>query len=608
MTHNIMGKVLVVDLNDQEISTLALPESIYRQYLGGSGLAARLLFDRTDETTEPLGPENVLAFTVGPLAGTIVPTSNRFAVAARSPLTGIWGEADCGGRWGAELKRAGWDGILVHGRSERPVYLQIEDDEARILDADQLWGKDTYEVDLPGQVVCIGQAGENLVPMAAIMHHGEHGRAAGRCGLGAVMGSKQLKAISVQGTGRVAPYDNQRLAESVRERIPEIRDSTGGFRAHGTAGGLQYFEEIGNLPIKNWAQGSWNGASKITGARMTETILVKNYACGGCPIGCGRTVEVKDGPYKGVQGGGPEYETLGAFGSMCLIDDLPAIAKMHELCNRYGLDVISAGSTIAFAMEAQERGLIQGGPAWGDAQAAIELVHQVAHNKGDLGQLLSGGVRRAAALIGGEAENFAIHVKGLELPMHDPRAHWAAALGYATSERGACHLQGFSQIYERALPATDFGYDEILPRDQAEEKGRLTALSQNLMALFDSLKMCKFTVFGTVVLADMIEWTNLVTGWDLTKEEILQIGERIHNLRRLYNLRLGTGVKDDTLPTRILVQRRGEGGAADSLPPLGRMLADFYEYRGWTAEGKPTMAKLRELGLEREGEMIGLDS
>jgi aldehyde:ferredoxin oxidoreductase len=608
MAHNIMGKVLIVDLNDQRVSTLALPESIYRQYLGGSGLAARLLFDRTDDQTDPLGPENVLAFMVGPLTGSAVPTTNRFAVAARSPQTGIWGEADCGGRWGAELKRAGWDGILIHGRSERPVYLQIEDSEASIHDADHLWGMDTYEVTLPGQVVCIGQAGENLVPMAAIMHHAEHGRAAGRCGLGAVMGSKQLKAIAVQGTGRISVFDSNRLMKSLRTEIPNIQEATVGFSTHGTSGGLAHFEEIGNLPIKNWAQGSWKKAVRITGARMTETILVKNYACGGCPIGCGRTVEVKDGPYKGVRGGGPEYETLGAFGSMCLIDNLPAIAKMHELCNRYGLDVISTGSSIAFAMEAQERGLIQGGPAWGDADAAIELVHQIAHNEGELGQLLSGGVRRAAALIGGEAENFAMHVKGLELPMHEPRAYWAAALGYATSERGACHLQGFAQIYERAVPATDFGYEEILPRDQADEKGRLTAESQNLMALFDSLKMCKFILFGKVGLADMIDWINLVTGWDLTKEEALQIGERIHNLRRLYNLRLGIGIKDDTLPTRILVRRRGEGGAADSLPPLGRMLADYYEHRGWTPEGRPTMAKLRELGLEREGEIIGLGS
>ncbi|MBN1319166.1 MAG: aldehyde ferredoxin oxidoreductase family protein [Anaerolineales bacterium] len=607
MAESISGKILIVDLKKRSTSIYILPESFYRQYLGGSGMAVRLLFDRTDETTDPLGPENVLAFTVGPLTGTIVPTTNRFTVAARSPLTGIWGEADCGGRWGGELKRAGWDGILIHGISERPVYLEIEDERVSIRDAENLWGKDTFEVDLPGQIVCIGQAGENLVPMAGIMHDREHGRAAGRCGLGAVMGSKKLKAIAVQGSGRIKPYDSKALAESVRAKIPQIQESTGGFRIHGTAGGLEHFEEIGNLPIKNWAQGSWEGASKITGARMTETILVKNYACAGCPIGCGRTIEVKEGPYSGVHGGGPEYETLGAFGSMCLIDDLPAIARLNELCNRYGLDVISTGSTVAFAMEAHERGLIQNGPEWGDAEAAIELVHQIAHNRGELGQLLSGGVRRAAKLLGRNAENFAVHVKGLELPMHEPRAYWSAGLGYATSERGACHLQGLPQIFERSLPALDFGYQEILPRDQAEEKGRLTAMSQNWMALFDSLKMCKFTIFGGVRLADMVEWTNLVTGWDLSTEEALKIGERIHNLKRLYNLRLGISVEDDTLPSRILVRRRGEGGAADLLPPLGRMLADYYMYRGWTPEGKPRIAKLDQLGLEREGVLLGLN-
>lgn len=606
MLDNVAGKVLVVDLSNQEVSALSLSEQVYRQYIGGSGLAVRLLFDRTDERTDPLGPENVLALTVGPLTGSAVPTSNRFAVAARSPLTGIWGEADCGGHWGAALKRAGLDGLLITGRSDKPVYLWVEDGGAEIRDASHLWGVDTHEVDLPGQVVSIGAAGENQVPMASIMHDSEHGRAAGRCGLGAVMGSKHLKAIAVNGTGRSTIFDQDGLTASVREVIPQMREQATGFRIHGTAGGLQHFEEIGNLPIKNWAQGSWDGAPKITGATMTDTILVKNYACGGCPIGCGRTVEVDDGTYRVPRGGGPEYETLGSFGSMCLIDDLAAIAKMNELCNRYGLDVISTGSTIAFAMEAQERGLIENGPTWGDAEAVIDLVHRIAHNEGEMGRLLAGGVRRAARLIGRNAEDFAVHVKGLELPMHEPRAHWAAALGYATSERGACHVNGFAQVFERALPARDLGYEEILPRNQAEDKGRLVAESQHWMALFDSLKMCKFAIFGGVGLDQMLEWTRLVTGWEITKEEALRAGERIQNLRRLFNYRLGMSVKDDTLPARILVQRRGEGGAPDSLPPLGRMLADYYEYRGWTPDGRPTRAKLVSLGLEREADEVGI--
>jgi len=543
---------------------------------------------------------------VGPLTGSTVPTSNRFAVTARSPKTGIWGESDCGGHWGAALKRAGLDGLLVVGRADAPVYLWVEDGQAEIRDAADLWGVDTYDLELPGQVVCIGPAGENLIPMAAIMHDGRNGRAAGRCGLGAVMGSKHLKAIAVRGTGRITVYDREGLVASLREMMPQMRQATVNLRAHGTGGGLEQFEVIGNLPIKNWVKGSWEQAAEITGARMTETILTENYACGGCPIGCGRTVKVSEGPYRGVEGGGPEYETLGAFGSMCLIDELPAIAKLNELCNRYGLDTISTGSSVAFAMEAQERGLIQGGPAWGDADAAIDLVHWIARNEGELGQLLSGGVQRAAELIGHNAEDFALHVKELELPMHEPRAYWAAALGYATSERGACHLQGFAQIFERILPARDFGYDDLLPRDQAEEKGRLVAESQHLMALFDSLKMCKFSLFAGIRMAEILNWTKLVTGWDISKEEALQIGERIHNLRRLYNLRLGMSAKDDTLPTRILVQRRGEGGAPDSLPPLGRMLADYYAYRGWTSEGRPTLAKLTTLGLEREAEMAGI--
>lgn len=599
MPNGYCGTILRVNLTEGKITRQSLEEGLLRQYIGGSGLVARFLYDETTVETDPLGPDSVLAFMAGPLVGTRVSTSNRFAAAARSPLTGLWGESDCGGRWGGELKRTGFDGILITGQAASPVYLWVEDDQAELRDAGELWGLDTYELDLSEEVVCIGPAGERGVRYAAIMSGGRHGRAAARCGLGAVMGSKKLKAIAVKGSGRVQAHDEEGLTRSLREILPMVKEHTAGMSRNGTAGGLVTFEKSGDLPIENWRGGSWSEqAEAISGPRMTETILTDTYACGGCPIGCGRVVEVTEGPFAGVKGAGPEYETCASFGSLCLIDDLPAIAKINELCNRYGMDTISAGAVVAFAMEAREKGLLDEGPAWGDAEGVVRLVHQIGQREGELGWLLGEGVRRVAEMWGGRAMDFAIHVKGMELPMHDPRAFFSLAVGYATSSRGACHLQAFSHVFERVLTMPELGYPESLPRFQVEGKGGITAKLQDLMALFDSLKLCKFILFGQVNLEIILTWLNSVTGWEMGQEELMQIGERINNLRRMFNVRLGASRKDDWLPLRILVHRRGQGGAPDTLPPLGQMLADYYAFRGWDEEGIPRPEKLAELGLQ----------
>lgn len=612
MPYGYMGKFLRVDLTKKKAWVEDLDSAVARKYIGGSGLAAKYLYEETDGSTDPLGPDNLLVFMTGPFTGTVVPNSGRHAVAAKSPLTGIWAEGDAGGTWGVMLKRAGFDGILIRGKATEPVYLWVHEQGVEIRPAEHLWGKDTFEVaDLikaethPKAVVSsIGQAGENLVRIAVVMSDGREGRTAGRGGLGAVMGSKNLKAVAVYGTKRPMAAKEEDLKTFTKEMVTAIRDRTQGMSRFGTAGGLQAMEELGDLPIRNWYQGSWpEGAAKIGGARLAESILTRNYHCGACVIGCGRVVKLGRGEYAGVEQGGPEYETLASLGALCLVDNLEAVALANEYCNRYGLDTISTGSAVAFAMECWEHGLITAQDTdglkleWGSAEAMLTLVQAIARREG-LGRLLADGVRAAAQALGPRAEEYAIHVKGLEFPAHDPRAYNSVAVGYATSNRGACHLQGFTHMFEKSVTMPELGYDEIQDRFGVEGKGELTAKCQDLMCLMDALKMCKFSLSGGVKVTHMIKWLNYVTGWDVSLQEFLKTGERIFNLKRLYNVRCGISRKDDILPPRILTHKRGSGGAADNLPPLGEMLGEYYTWRGWSEEGIPTHAKLRELGLE----------
>ncbi len=603
------GKMLRVDLTAGTMAVENLEEEMLRKYIGGSGIGARILYDETGPETDPLGPDNRFIVMTGPYVGTPIPTSCRHQIIARSPLTGIYGESDCGGNFGIELKAAGFDGIVVQGAAKEPVYLWVHDGQAELRPAGQFWGKDTYETDTrlkaetnpKAQGIYIGPAGENLVLLAAVMNDGKEGRAAGRGGMGAVMGSKNLKAIMAYGTAKIPVIEPQKLRDLIRSHAPTIMENTVAFQKFGTDGSLATFNEIGDLPIKNWAQGLWTeGSEKITGATMTNTILTRQYHCHGCIIGCGRTVKTSRGPSAGMEIAGPEYETCGAFGSNCLIDDLEAIAEANDLCNRYGLDTISTGSAIAFAMEAYEKGLLAkestGGIelTWGNAEAMLEVVRQIGERRG-LGELLGQGVKRASEQIGGQ--DFAQHVKGMELPMHDPRCFSSVAVGYATSNRGACHLQGLSHIFEARVPFADWGFETTLPRHDVEGKGKMVALAQNWMSLMDSLKICKFSAIGKTTMHQMTDMLNYITGWDMTFEEFAQAGERIFNLKRMYNVRLGITRADDVLPKRILTEPRPEGGSAGFLPPLAGMLDEYYAARGWDSNGIPRPEKLAELGL-----------
>lgn len=606
------GKILRVELSRERVETQALDEDLAKKFIGGSGLAAKILYDETGADTDPLGPENLLIFMTGPFAATPVITSGRHAVVTKSPLTGIFAESDSGGTWGAVLKKAGFDGIVVKGKAKKPVYLWVVEGRAEIRDASHLWGQDTYEVEgaireetrKDAVVASIGPAGEKLVRFASILTDGKDARAAGRAGVGAVMGSKNLKAIAVHGTQAVEMADAEALRASLKDLSPMVAKNTEGMRKFGTAGGLAAFENLGSLPLQNWKfQGRWQqGAEKIAGPAMAAKILTGNYYCDRCVIGCGRRVKIDKGPYAGVEGAGPEYETMAFLGSLCLVDDLEAIAKGNELCNRYGMDTISTGAAIAFAMEAYEKGLIgkqETGEIellWGRGDVMVKMVEKIGKREG-LGNLLGEGVRRAAETLGRNSVEFSLHVKGLEIPGHDPRAYNGGALSYATSNRGACHLAGFTHVFERILTMPEIGVETPLPRTEVKGKGELAAKTQNVMCLFDALKLCKFTLFGGLKLTPIVDWYTYVTGVSMDVAEFLQIGERIFNLKRLYNVRCGVSRKDDTLPVRLLTLKRKGEGWTPNLPPLGEMLSDYYGYRGWSEEGIPLPEKLQELGL-----------
>jgi len=605
------GKILHVDLARQNQRVELLSEGEVRAYLGGSGLAAKRLWEMTSAETDPLGTGNVLIFMTGPLTGTKVPLSGRHEVVAKSPLTGIYGECDVGGRWGTELKRSGFDGVVITGKSAKHTYLWVNESGIEFRDAEHLWGLDTYEAsevlrketDPKAIEACIGPAGERLALIAAIMHDGRDGRAAGRCGLGAVMGSKNLKAVVTKGDKEIPVIDEKRLSEMTKKLAPEILKNTKRLAAFGTSQVMTTLEELGDVPIRNWRRGRWQeGAEKLSGDTMAKTILKARYYCSACIVGCGRIVAIDHGEYKGVEGAGPEYESMALLGANALVDDLEAVAKAHELCNRYGLDVISTGAVIGFALEAAERGILTRDRNediafdWGSGKQIVEMVEKVGRREG-IGYLLGEGVMRASAKLGGGSGAFALHVKGLEPPGHDPRAYNSLAAGYATGNRGACHLQGMSYAFERSVTMPEIGINEIQDRFGVVEKGELVAKTQDLMSLLDSIKLCKFILYGGAKVTHMLEWFNAVTGLGIDQTEFLMAGERIYNLKRMYNVRCGITKKDDTVPDRMLQEKRMEGGAAENLPPFSEMLDEYYAYRGWDQNGVPTKAKLHKLGL-----------
>jgi aldehyde:ferredoxin oxidoreductase len=614
MKNGYMEKILKVDLSNRTSEIITVSESVRKQYVGGSGLAAWYLLSHTDpEKFGALEPENTFALFTGPAAGTPVYSSSRFTVSAKSPLTQTWGEANSGGKFAQDLKSNGFDGIVIENASSEPVNIWIDKDTVEIKDATHCWGKDTYELSpiLKSEYgdainfVCCGPAGEKQILLSAVMNDGVDGRAAGRGGLGAVLGSKNLKCIVVsKGNHKTPLYDRKSLIASIGRYGKAMKEQTESVRAFGTSCGMEFLEMVGRLPVKNWSKGSWpHGAEKISGQKMVEKIGSGNYHCGHCIIGCGQAVKIDQGPYKMDKCPGPEYETSAMFGANCLIDDIGAIAKANDLCNRYGLDTISTGGVIAFCMEAYERGIVSQKDTdgiemtWGNAEGMIEMVKAIGEGIG-FGGILGKGVRQVAQILGREAEEFAVHVKGLELPAHDPRARYSAALSYATSNRGACHLNIFGMDFEDgSVPPEGLGYDEVQDPHKVEGKAGYSIKMQDLMAFFDAFSVCKFLLHGGIGLSALAEWLNCITGWGLGIDDLLEIGARIFTVKRLYNNRIGITRKDDILPLRISNFARDSGPAKDIIVPQAKLLNDYYKLRNWTEFGEPTPEALKALHI-----------
>ncbi len=601
-----------VDLSSRQVRFTHTSEEELRRYFGGSGIGARLLFEEQDASRDPLEPSNPLLFMAGLLTGSSVPTACRTVLCGRSPLTGIWGESTAGGYWGAALKATGVDGIILRGRADSPVYLWITKGKLEIRDASHLWGLDSFETeerlraetDPRARVAAIGPAGEGLARIASVIFEGSHARAAGRCGFGALMGSKNLKALVVRGVGKLPVHDPDGLRLLLKEQIPKIQKGAAGLTRFGTPGGVEAVEAHGDLPVQNWRGGSWPEGARATCAQTNlPKYLTGHYACFGCPIGCGKSIRIQNSEHPLVDSHQPEYETVGGFGGNLLNSDFETIALANEKCNRYGLDTISASAAVAFAMECFEKGLIRTRDTeglelrWGDAGAILALVDWMGKGQG-LGALLAQGTREAARVLGPLAHEFRSDVKGLEMAYHDPRAFTCMAANYATANRGACHLESLSYFLGRGIPLADMGYMEPPDPHVDEGKAKIAFDLQNYMSVYNPLGLCKFLFVGRVGPSSIARWVELVTGWEMDQEELLLTGERIFNLKRMYNVRLGISRKDDMLPPRFLAHPRPDGRAKGVLPHLGKMLHEYYGLRGWSEEGVPTRERLRELGLE----------
>jgi aldehyde:ferredoxin oxidoreductase len=602
------GKLLVINLNNKQITEELLDEEIAKEFLGGAGYCCRYLYDKIDKDTDPLSPKNILIFMTGPFCGSNIPTSGRFVVCAKSPLTGIWGESNCGGFFGPELKRIGYDGLIIKGASDTPVYLELTENNFSIKDATSLWGKGIFETSNTlkenlgsrSRIACIGPAGENLVKFAIIA---SEDKAAGRTGMGAVMGSKKLKAIAIRGVKKsYAAANLEQLKETIKKVITHLKDSfipqTMG--KLGTSGFVDAGNVYGDLPIKYWTLGAWGDAYKISGTTASKEIYTRQYPCFSCPIGCAHKVFIKEGEYKTEDEiEAAEYETVVGFGSLILNDDLNSIQKANYLCNDYGIDTISGSSTIAFIYYLFNNQKIKSEdieglkPIWGDVRPALELIRKITYREG-IGNLLAEGSDSVGKYFNISQEEIAT-VYGMEVPYHDVRFVYGMAVAYALgTPRGPCHESCDMFLLMIASKLESFGIKVIEWDRDDQEMAIIGALAQDYRAICNSLILCNIADPTPEMVIDLI---NSAVGLNIDLKELKILGERIYMIKRMFNLKMGITPDDDRLP-QILLNPLNEGGTVGKSPNFEKLKKAYYSYRTFDLKsGHPNPEKLKDLGL-----------
>jgi len=608
------GNILRLDLNEPLVTVETLDRKAAENFIGARGLGVRYLYNEIDPAVNALDARNKLIFATGPLTGTGAPGSSRYMVVTKGPLTGAIAHSSAGGAFASAIKYAGYDMIILEGKSRHPVYLWIDDDKVEIRNAEHLWGKTSTETELAviaethpdAKVTCIGPAGENQVLIACLMS--DMGRAAGRSGVGAVMGSKNVKAIAVRGTGGLKVADKTTFWAAMMEAYRKIDiPSTEHFHQIGTPGVLSIVQEFGVLPTRNFKYGTNQSWQKLSGDRLATTISTRKnmgLACPSCPVGCGRVTRISNPKYAS-EGVGPEYETIGLYGSSCFTNDLDVVSKAGFICNEMGMDTISAGSTIACAMELYEEGYLPlkdvGMPLnFGNAEAVIQLTQDMAYRR-NFGNVLADGAFRLASRYG--HPEFFMGAKKLEFASYDPRGLQGMGLGYATNSRGGCHIRGevqdlslYGVNYWRITTDRNLGPVDPLRWD---DKPELAKDIQDWFCIIDSSGMCNFMFFLGMNEDNCRALIETATGIDMGGYRgLMRTGERIFNQERLFNLKAGLSIKDDTLPKRMLEEPMPDGPAKGMVVHLDEMLPEYYRLRGWSPEGVPTSMKLRELGFE----------
>jgi aldehyde:ferredoxin oxidoreductase len=616
MSNGYWQKLLRVDLTNKKTSIEPIAEEDLKRFIGGAGLAAEILRREVPAKTDAHDPKNLVIFGAGPFQGPPIAGGAKFSIAGISPVTGTFGDTAAGADWGPALKDAGYDMLVIEGASETPIYLHIVDDRVEIRDASNLTGMDTHETidaihketeDKKLSIASIGPAGEKRVAIACIVV--DKHSFAGRCGLGAVMGSKGLKAVAVRGTQTAEMSDPDKARELMghyqKQILATVKENE--FRTHGTAALCESAEALGDMPIKYWAQDVWpEGAKKLGAPNCTKVLNAKPYPCKFCPIGCHRKITITEPAEYAQEGIGPEYETLGMMGTNLLIDDPKAVAQGNDMANRLGLDTISAGAMVGFAMECFEKGWITDRDTdglelkWGDPKVLFALLEQIGNKEG-FGAIFSEGTLPAAEKISQEAVEIVAHCKGLDFPAHDARSCISLAPTYATGTRGACHFRGACEDVEMGgffIP--EIGIKEgMFKFFERENQSLLAAKCQDYFALLNSLVLCAFMVDGgDMPFSGVKDLFNAITGWGYSIEDLIETGERIFAVQRLINIRDGYNAATDVMPKKML-QPAKEGFRAGKIPPFKELMEDYYNLRGWDENGEPSQRIMDRLGLAK---------